>query len=124
MSGFDIEDRLSHPEKYASEYKAYAKFHDLVSDGIRIALSEVAKSVRVRNFFFSGGGNTELLRSAFSDKYDPTDSCKILSLPGAFEDSDPAYALCEAVAVSAKEFASLRKDPIARILRYVIYRYE
>lgn len=55
LSGFDIEDRLSHPEKYASQYKAYSKFHDLVSDGIRIALSEIAKSVRVRNFFFSGG---------------------------------------------------------------------
>lgn len=124
LSGFDIEDRLSHPERYAEDYKAYSKFHDLVSDGIRIALSEIAKSVRVRNFFFSGGGNTELLRNAFSEKYDPTDSCKVLTLPGAFEDSDPTYALCEAVAVSAKEFVSLRKDPIARILRYVIYRYE
>lgn len=124
LSGFDVEDRLSHPEKYAEEYKAYAKFHDLVADGVRIALSEIAKSVRVRNFFFSGGGNTELLRKAFSEKYDPTDSCRVTGLPGLTEDSDPSYVLCEAVAVCAKEFVSLRKDPIARILRYVIYRYE
>ncbi|MDQ1343915.1 MAG: cell division protein FtsA [Patescibacteria group bacterium] len=124
LSGFDIEDRLSHPEKYALEYQSYAKFHDLVSDGVRIALSEIAKSVRIRNFFFSGGGNTELLRNTFSEKYDPTGSCNVASLPGLSEDSDPSYALCEAVAVCAKEFASLRKDPIARILRYVIYRYE
>jgi hypothetical protein len=53
LSGFDIEDRLAHPEKYASTYGSYVKFYDLVSDGVRIGLSEIAKAVRVRNFFFS-----------------------------------------------------------------------
>lgn len=124
LSGFDVEDRLVHPEKYADEHKSYAKFYDLVSDGIRIALGEIAKNVRIRNFFFSGGGNTEKLRDAFSAKYDPLGSCRVVSLPGLTAESDPAYALCEAVAVCAKEFVSLRKDPIVRILRYVIYRYE
>ncbi len=119
-----MEDRLSHPDSYYDQYKSYAKFFDLVSDGIRISLGEIAKGVRVRNFYFSGGGNTERLRNSFSDRYDPTDSCRVLSLPGLADDSDPSYALCEAIAVSAKEFVSLRKDPIARILRYVIYRYE
>lgn len=53
LSGFDIEDRLSHPEKHQENYQSYAKFYDLVSDGVRIAISEIGKSVRVRNFYFS-----------------------------------------------------------------------
>lgn len=124
LSGFDIEERLAHPEKYVSAHASYAKFYDLVSDGVRIGLSEIAKTVRVRNFFFSGGGNTQGLRDAFGEKYAPSDYCRISSLRGFSEDSDSTFVLAEAVAVCAKEFASLKKDPIARILRYVIYRYE
>ena len=34
------------------------------------------------------------------------------------------YITAYATALSAKEIVSLKKDPIVRILRYVIYRYE
>ncbi len=127
LSGFDIEERLSHPEKYASEHAGtFSDFSDLLADGIRVALTEIAADIRPRNFFFSGGAATESLRNALSERLGPGGGCRFSILPGlpSEEASDPSYRTAEAVAVCAKEFSSLRKDPIAKILRYVIYRYE
>jgi len=40
------------------------------------------------------------------------------------KDCEGQYAAAYATALAAKEIISLKKDPIVRILRYVIYRYE
>lgn len=37
---------------------------------------------------------------------------------------DPEYMMCYALAILAQELLVTKKDPLIRILRYVLYNYE
>jgi hypothetical protein len=126
LTGFDIEERLCHVEKYRKEHAAsYDAFFELLCDGVKVGMDEIAPDIRARNIFLSGGGAGPEAERALLARFGHSAPVTVRILPGINESSDdPSYRAAEAVAVCAKEFASLRKDPIAKILRYVIYRYE
>jgi cell division ATPase FtsA len=71
LTGFDIEERLCHGEKYQKEHStSFEAFHSLLFDGVRVALDEISKTSRPRNFFFSGGGATNEMLEAFRERSD------------------------------------------------------
>ena len=128
LKSLHIEDILLHPEKQKKEHtEAVRQFYRLCLDSVQVAMEEVGKLGAISNIFLSGGAVeaqgvalcTELLEER------PMGIRLVDSLLAVSKKETEAQYVCAyATALAAKEIISLKKDPIVRILRYVIYRYE
>lgn len=118
-----------------SEYPPYAKifdsFFNLLFDALFVANTDITKHLYLKNIYISGWGASDFLWKKL-EQYLKTKSIgndiriqktveKIDAIP---EKDSSAFANVFSLAKTTEEMLLLKKDPIARILRYIIYRYE
>ena len=103
----------------------------MMTDAIEVAARDIEPKPYVKHIFLSGGGATELLAERLRDRAKESElgigtQVKILTDQPSIDEAyrAPAYGTSLALARIGQEVCMLRKDPIAKILRYVIYRHE
>ena len=128
LKSLHIEDVLLHPDKQKKEHtEAIRQFYRLCLDSVQVAMEETGKLGNISNIFLSGGAVESQGVSICSELLEerPMGIRRVESLLAiSKKDTEAQYVSAYATALAAKEIISLKKDPIVRILRYVIYRYE
>lgn len=128
LSHLEVENRLVAENTDDAEVRsALDEFLDILVDSITVALRDIAPDFLVRNIYFSGAISTayfiDLFMKAFKSKL-PHMNLRGLPLIPESEKLAPEFAVSYALTKTAEELVRQKHDPIARILRYVIYRYE
>ncbi len=99
----------------------------ILRDAIRVALRDISPDAVVRNIYLSGGVVTEGFRNDFVTSLGeslPYTTLLGKTLIPTSVGLSAEYGVAYALARTAAEIVLQKQDPIARILRYVIYRYE
>lgn len=103
-------------------------FFQYTTDVILALLSREKEVMNISNLFLSGGiFRNEKYRSMFHDTFHTTykNDIKWLELAKVPERKiDPDFIMCYALGILAEELLVTKKDPLIRILRYVLYNYE
>lgn len=126
----EIENILCDDENmlFLKREKILYDFFHYVSDVLLALLSREKESMNIDNIFLSGWlFSSEKLRSIFSDTFHTLykKEIPIIQLARVSEKKiDPDFLICHALAILAEELLVTKKDPIIRILRYVLYNYE
>lgn len=130
LGHLDIENIVAHPENEAHR-EVFDMFYSLLFDAILIAMNDITKQPYLKNVFVSGGGASAFLEEQlqkFLETKNIGDGINITSQYSKKESSEelnkPIYTNVVSLAKTTQEMLLLKKDPIARILRYIIYRYE
>ncbi|HRI36592.1 MAG TPA: cell division protein FtsA [bacterium] len=121
---------IAHPEtiREESHKRLFSDFYEILCEGIILAVHEIVQKPYLRNIFLSGlpAENPDVVRRLAE------------SLPRAFMTTSDCVRVCpvsraeyrsenhviESLALMGFEISSYRHDPIAGILRSIIYRYE
>ena len=129
----EIENILAHQDKYYKKYKdSFDSFFEVLFGGIVVAGRDIAASLFVRNICITGGPSStflgERLREYLTEHHIGS-NCMVRILPDPTDTPldmthAPAYGCVVSLAKIGQEACLLTKDPIAKILRYVVYRYE
>lgn len=134
LSAIEREEAVIHPEQHRSGpyAESFSEFYRLFSEGILVAIEDIAGRTIAQNCFLSGlpVQNPHVLdrivraldrtRIIGSDRIRTHYASHTIS--GAA--CPPEYHVACGLATVGEEVCFLKKDPIAKILRYVIYRYE
>jgi len=129
LSRLEIEHMMREdPEKLSKEAKKIQKeFIELLVRSIVVALRMISSSFLLKNIYVSGGVAQgpflELLQSQFESHLGNV-NLKVYPLIPKEANLDPHFGVAYALAKTTQELVRHQADPIARILRYVIYRYE
>ncbi len=128
LSHLEIENRIIAADPEDASYKrSQDEFLDLLVEAVVVALRDIAPDFLVRNVYFSGAISTELFIEAFMAMFKsklPHMNLKGIPLIPSAENLPAEYGVAYALTKTAEELVRQKRDPIARILRYVIYRYE
>ena len=128
----DIENNITHiGETYETYKEIFDPFLRILFDGIFVATTDITKQLFLKNIFISGGGASLFLQKKLSE-YLQTKSIgmdihieqSIESIEGVPMNDVWSFTQIFSLARATEEMLLLKKDPIARILRYIIYRYE
>ncbi len=108
-------------EQVIKDFSAY------IIDGILWLLEQGREWFLVKNFFYSGAvfhndAFSSLFSKVFRDSYDY--HFRFLPLDAGNEVTSGDYAICFGLSMLAHELLVLKKDPVIRILRYVLYHYD
>jgi hypothetical protein len=121
---------LAHPETLSEEShkRLFADFYEALSEGIVLAANEITLKPYLRNVFLSGlpaenPDTVTRLSESLSRAFMTTPSC-VRPCPAVRPGYRPEYHVAESLALMGFEISSYRHDPIAGILRSIIYRYE
>lgn len=105
-----------------------SEFFQYVADVTLALLSKEKEVINMKNIFLSGWiFRNEKYRSMFYDTFHTTYKTDIkwlelAKVPERKVDSD--FIMCYALGILAEELLVTKKDPLIRILRYVLYNYE
>lgn len=129
LSRLEIEHMMqSDPEELSKEAKKIQKdFVELLVRSIVVALRMITSSFFLKNVYVSGGIAQTSFLAVLQTQFEAhlaNPSIKIHSLIPEEANLDPNYGVAYALAKTTQELVRHQADPIARILRYVIYRYE
>lgn len=115
-------------ENQSKEAKKIQKdFIELLVRAIVVAFRMISSSFLLRNVYVSGGLAREEFLKLLQEQFEAhLGNANIKTYPLIPEDIDldPNYGVAYALAKTTQELIRHQADPIARILRYVIYRYE
>jgi len=129
LSYLDIEHIITHMEEKYPKYSGIIDpFFDILFDGIFVAMTDITKQLFLKNIYVSGGGVSDFLKKRL-EEYAKTKSIgNYININDICTGENKEYAGILAnvysLAKTTQEMLLLKKDPIARILRYIIYRYE
>ena len=121
-----IEHMLSHDEYDAIRAPLVAEFLEYVMDMVRVFLSESADAIDIEYFFCHGGvfesqdiykNFVDILTEQYSKKLHTQRFSDIL-------ECETDMVVTHGLAEIATELLMVKKDPLVRILRYVLYNYE
>lgn len=108
--------------------KTLTDFFDYINDVLFALLAREKDIGNIANIFLSGWiFSSEKSKSMFSDTFHTHYKKDVNTLwLSRVSDSkiDPDFIMCHALALLAEELLITKKDPIIRILRYVLYNYE
>ena len=118
----DSQDEKTIPDEEIGSFLHY------VSDVILAFLSRQKEDITVQNIFLSWGiFSGEKYRSIFYDTFHTSykSDIRMLEFSKILEKKkDPDTIMCYSLAILAEELLVVKKDPLIRILRYVLYNYE
>ncbi len=128
----DIEDHIAHIDKTYEQYKEiYDIFLQILFDAIFVAITDISKELFLKNIFISGGGASDFLQQKLSEYLETknigNNICVQMTIQGmenVTREDLGVFSHALWLAKATEEMLLLKKDPIARILRYIIYRYE
>jgi hypothetical protein len=129
----DIEHHITNIAETYEEYKEiYDIFLEILFDAIIVAITDVTKQPFLKNIFISWGGASDFLqqklREYLQKKNLGSELCVQKSIHNTVQNIPKEDLILFSqslwLAKATEEMLLLKKDPIARILRYIIYRYE
>ncbi|HBB27605.1 TPA: hypothetical protein DCZ36_03880 [Candidatus Gracilibacteria bacterium] len=128
----DIEHHITHIEQAYEEHKeVFDLFFGVLFDAIFVAMTDITKQLFLKNIFLSGGGASEFLQKKLEEhlqKKNIGNDIHMEQILETIENISPhdigSFIQVFSLAKATEEMLLLKKDPIARILRYIIYRYE
>jgi hypothetical protein len=127
LSRLEIEHCMHHPEiDTKDQAQIRAEFMKVLLEAIFVALRNISTSYVLRNMYVSGWITTQTFQDEFqkyTGDFFTQWSLKILSLPLS-DGLSPDYGVVYSAARATQELLRQSRDPIAKILRYVIYKYE
>lgn len=130
ISLLGIENILCHKEKIAeTKYsEILSDFFEYIFDMMLAFLEEENIDIKIENIFLHGNifKNEKIFSEfarGFADRtgYESNTEYLCDMLPEGIEHDE---ALTHALALTASELLLVKKDPLIRILRYVLYNYE
>ena len=131
-SYLDIENILSSIDENYEDYKKIIdETMEFLFNSIVVAIQDVDKSFFMKNVFVSWAWVSEILKKKIAENFEKNHIGKHITVVDKFlfDDSLKEYnnnsmlAVCS-LAKAGKELMAIKKDPLVRILRYVIYKYE
>jgi len=128
----DIEHHITHIEQAYEEHKeVFDLFFGVLFDAIFVAMTDITKQLFLKNIFLSGWGASEFLQKKLEEhlqKKNIGNDIHMEQILETIENISPhdiwSFIQVFSLAKATEEMLLLKKDPIARILRYIIYRYE
>ena len=127
LTRLEIEHRIHAVEHTHDEEVVFTEFFGILAKSISTAIGMITSTPLLRNFYFSGAAmdknNQVLLFSLLREEY-PGIELHAESLLDPKLGIESEFALAYSLAASALELSRQERDPIARILRFVIYRHE
>lgn len=128
----DIENIIKDVDiNYPKHTQVFDVFFNLIFDAIIVASIDIEKNIFLKNIFISGWLVSAVLKEKIKDYFEKKSLWKnILIIDKFFENenslwiSNPTDITVGSIAKAWKEIISIKKDPIARILRYILYKYE
>jgi hypothetical protein len=127
LTRLEIEHCMHSKERTREETGVFTEFFELLSTAVQTGVSIITSTPLLRNFYFSGASMTPENREALFDqlrvRYSPQE-IHAADLLGGVSDLGGEYAIAYSLARSALELVRQSSDPIARLLRFVIYRHE
>ncbi|MCK9272427.1 hypothetical protein M0P65_02670 [Candidatus Gracilibacteria bacterium] len=132
LNYFDIENIIKETDANYSKYKEiFSSFFDLIFDAISVASQDIEKKLFIKNIFVSGGAVSEILKEKMKEYFTQKNFGKnILVKDKYIEDknleelNNNSDIILASIVKVGKEMLGAKKDPIARILRYILYKYE
>ncbi|MDD2486963.1 MAG: hypothetical protein PHS92_01170 [Candidatus Gracilibacteria bacterium] len=132
LNYIDIENIIKEIDNnYAEQKNIIDSFLDIIFDSVIVAANDIEKNMFLKNIFISGGMVSNVLKDKLKEYFEQKNLGKnILVIDKFIEDeslaeiSNPTDVTIASIAKAGKEIISIKKDPIARILRYVLYKYE
>lgn len=130
LSYFEIKDILldidSNYEKYS---KVFDSFFDILFETVFISIFDINSNAQFRNIFLSGSSTTNLIKWKLDEFFKKKDFTKIKIYDPyvedwAFKKIWKTYSTTISLAKAGAEILSSNSDPITKILRHIIYRYE
>ncbi|EKE29055.1 MAG: cell division protein (septum formation) [uncultured bacterium (gcode 4)] len=131
-SYLDIENILwSLDEKY-EEYKEIVDWAlNFIFDSMVIAIQDIEKTFFAKNVFVSWAWVSEVLKKGIAEHFEKNHIGKHITVVDEFltdenlkEYNNNAMLWAVSLAKAGKELMAIKKDPLVRILRYVLYKYE
>lgn len=131
-SYLDIENILSNiDEKYIEYREIIDNTFNFLFDAIWIAIIDIEKSFFAKNVFVSGAWVSEIFKKLLIESLEKQHFWKQLVILDKFlfeenlEEYNSNWLLSVAsLAKSWKDLMSIKKDPLVRIMKYIIYKYE
>jgi hypothetical protein len=123
----EIEHCMHATERTNEEIGVFTEFFSLLAMAIQTGISTITPTPLLRNFYFSGASMTPAHREElFAQLRVGYASQEVHAADLLWSDSPVGseYAVAYSLARSALELIKQSTDPIARILRFVIYRHE
>lgn len=132
LSYLTIENILADGAKHYKKHQdSFDRFFSILFDGIFVATTDIAKQLYLKNIFLSGGGSSDLVQEKLREYLEEKSFGSHIHI-GFLKSNDedlanwntPTYTQTLALAKTTQEMFLFKKDPIARLLRYILYRYE
>lgn len=128
----DIEHHIAHIEQTYEEHReVFDSFFSLLFDALFVAMHDITKQLFLKNVFLSGGGTSSFLEKKLLEYLGTKNignDIHIENMTKQIENISPhdtgSFTQVFSLAKATEEMLLLKKDPIARILRYIIYRYD
>ncbi|MBP8016559.1 hypothetical protein KAZ01_00990 [Candidatus Gracilibacteria bacterium] len=133
LNYLDTENIIAKTEEFYIKHKnIFDKFFNLLLDSILVSAQDIQKKLYFKNIFLSGGGISEILKNKIKDYLEKNDVGKNINMIDNFAEDESfkdynvnnIFTTVLSLAKSGREILSIKKDPIAKILRYIIYKYE
>ncbi len=103
------------------------EFASYIIDSVLGLLEQEKNGFIVKNFFYSGAlFHTDSIVQQFSKQLEMSYdySFRFLPLGNGDTEKNSDYSICFGLSLLAQELLVLKKDPVIRILRYVLYHYD
>lgn len=131
-SYLDIENILSDFDDNYEQYKEIIDWYlDFLFDWIAVAIRDIEKTFFIKNLFLSWAWVSEHMKKVISESLEKNSIWKHIHVMDKYANDEwskqslwNAMIPVLAAAKAWKELMSIKKDPLVRVLRYVIYKYE
>lgn len=128
----DIESIMASMDEKYEEYKEIIdEVYSFIFDSIRVAINDIEKSFFVKNLFISWAWANEIMKKLLVENLEKNHLWKQILILDKFlfdetlsEYNNNALLPVISLAKAWKELMAVKKDPLVRILKYVIYKYE
>ncbi len=133
LNYLDTENIIAKTEEFYIKHKnIFDKFFNLLLDSILVSAQDIQKKLYFKNIFLSWGWISEILKNKIKDYLEKNDVWKNINMIDNFAEDESfkdynvnnIFTTVLSLAKSWREILSIKKDPIAKILRYIIYKYE
>lgn len=133
LSYLDTEKILSHIDEEFDKYSDYLDdIFDFIFTSIDIAIKDIEKSFFTKNIFLSWAWISDKFKTRIKDFFEKNNLWKQITAIDKYAQDDFVWDCRNnnsltwvlSLAKAGKELMNIKKDPLVRMLKYVIYRYE
>ncbi len=132
LNCFDIENIITQTDVFYLKYKnIFDNFFNILFDTITISIKDIEENVYIKNLFISWSWVWRILKEKIKNHLEQKNIWKNIIVYDKYAEIDDfkeyntnINTTVLSIAKVWKEILTLKKDPITRILRYIIYKYE